>query len=715
MLNAILIFFLRALYGPKVKLGNLDELLSGGERVLLMPHYASYLDPILFSLFTPHKTMLLATPSMTRRRLFKLLKARIRHMEVDFNDPFAVKRVCALWEKEQCLILFPEPEPTTNGIFMKLHETAAAIADRSDAWIMPARAVNAQYTGFSRLTDGICPRLPLKKAITITLAAAKAEKPARTADKAIAKRRHIVELQCERLMRNVMMETAWRKMPLLDSMLETRKLWGGRHTATIDPGSGKTTWNGLITRIFVLRGLFEPIKKPGERVGIMLPNSTTTLAAIVAAQACGIEPAMINYSMGSRSLTAACRIANVTQIVTSSRFLEEGKFQALADALATEGIKIITLEPLVNNLSAWQKLRAAAAAATAKGTPEAERERAAEKTALVLFTSGSEGTPKPVALTFLNVQANTAQVRMTLDFTSRDVMLNIMPMFHSFGLGTGALMPLGAGMPVAFYPTPLHFKKIPQYAYETKATILLGTNAFLAGYGKNASNMDFFELRYAICGGDKLQANTSKLWLERFGIQALEGYGVTEASPVVGVNTRGKNRPGSIGKLLPLIECNLSPVDGVEDGGRLVIRGPNIMKGYIKEDGSIQPPPEEGYDTGDIVSIDADGYIFIKGRAKRFAKIGGEMISLAQVEQVAGEIWPEIPHAVVGVLDETRGEIIVMLTEKENPDRDELRRAMAAKGLPELAIPKKIIHVEALPKIGVGKTDYTAAAKIAAL
>lgn len=711
-MSAFILFLLRVFYGPRVETEHLAGAFAAGDRIILIPHYASYLDPILFSLFTPHKTLLLATPSMTRTRLFQRLKSRIRHVEIDYGDPFALKRAIDLWENERCLILFPEPEPTTDGIFMKLHETAAAIAEKSDALLVPARAVGAQFSPFSRLTRRIGMLLPRKIAVRITLATGKGERLV-LPDGDARERRRAAELQMERLMRNIMAETAWDRQPIFDSLLDTRRLWGGKHIAAMEPDGSRITWDGLITRIFVMRRVIEPLSSPGERIGIMLPNSTATLASIIAAQTAGREPAMINYSMGSRSLAAACKIANVRQILTSSRFLEESKFQPLADALAAEGLKIILLETLVAGLTAGQKLGCAWAAMTAKGTPEPEKRREAEKTALVLFTSGSEGTPKPVALSHLNIQANTAQVRMSLDFTANDVLLNIMPMFHSFGLCTGTFMPLGAGMAIAFYPTPLHYKKIPQYAYETKATVLFGTNAFLGGYAKNAGDMDFFEMRYVICGGDKLREGTAKIWQERFGIQVLEGYGVTEASPVVGVNAKCRNRFGSIGRPLPLIECHLNPVEGVAEGGRLVVRGPNVMKGYLREGGAIEPPPDDGYDTGDIVTIDEEGYVFIKGRAKRFAKIGGEMVSLTQVEEVAQEIWPDIPHAVVGIVDENRGEIIVLLTEKADPDREELRRGMAAKGLPELAIPKKIIHLEALPRIGVGKTDYAAAAKIA--
>jgi acyl-[acyl-carrier-protein]-phospholipid O-acyltransferase/long-chain-fatty-acid--[acyl-carrier-protein] ligase len=375
-------------------------------------------------------------------------------------------------------------------------------------------------------------------------------------------------------------------------------------------------------------------------------------------------------------------------------------------------MEIKFLEEQVSGLTLSQKLGCALSARFARPTPDPEKY--AERTAIVLFTSGSEGSPKPVALSFLNVQANTAQVRTRLDFYLTDVMIDIMPMFHSFGLCTGTIMPLSAGMPIAVYPTPLHYKKIPPFSYEVKGTILLGTNTFLDGYARSADPFDFAELRYVIAGGDKLKESTMNLWFEKFGISVMEGYGVTECTPVVGVNRKVRNKRGSIGQPLACVKTTLVPVDGVTDGGRLIVRGPNVMKGYIREDGSISKVPEEGYDTGDIVVMDSEDFITIVGRVKRFAKIGGEMVSLAYIEEAVQEVWPGEPHAIVSISGgDSRGEVIAMLTERKNADREELRAALTKNGLPELAIPKKIIIVEALPKIGVGKIDYPAAVKIA--
>lgn len=706
MLKSIAKYILRILYRPDVRMQHLEAAQQSGDRVLLMPHYASYMDPILFFLFSPGSPLLIISPELARKKWFRFFRSFVEHVVVDFSDPFALKKIDDLWNRCSFIILFPEPSPTTNGILMKLSDISVAAAEKSDAWIVPARACNMQFTPFSRMNG----RLPYRWAPKVTLLCGEAER-IESASKDARERRHSASLQVERMLMDTMMLGIWDRKPIFDTLLEQKKLWGGKHVIAIEPDGSKIDWNQFLTRIFAMEKVLEQIAAPGERIGIMLPNTSTTLALILAVQHSDREPAMINYSMGALSLTTACRIANVKRILTSTRFVEEGKFGALVDSLKSAGIEIVFLEEHVEKLTSGQKLGALLASMFPRKTPEAEK--AAEKTALVLFTSGSEGTPKPVALSYLNIQANTAQVRTALDFYRDDVLLNIMPMFHSFGLCTGTFMPLSAGMATAFYPTPLHYKKIPQYAYETKASVILGTNAFLAGYAKNGDPMDFFEMRYVVCGGDKLKESTSKLWMDKFGIRVLGGYGVTEAAPVIGVNRIGHYHFGSIGKPLACIRCHLKAVEGVENAGRLVVKGPNIMKGYISEDGSILPPDPDGYDTGDIVEINEDGFIIIKGRAKRFAKIGGEMVSLTQIEEAVQEIWSDTPNAIVSIPDESRGEIIVLLTEKENPDREELRVKLTQMGLPELALPKKIIYIEVIPKIGVGKTDYQNAARVA--
>ncbi|MDR1482427.1 MAG: AMP-binding protein [Synergistaceae bacterium] len=694
------------LYRPIISMKSLKDALASGDRVILAPHYSSYLDPVLFGILSPESPLVVVPRSLEHMWWFKFFKGCFKHVVMDMSDAASLKQIDNLWDSARFIVIFPEPEPTTNGLMMKISDVAIAAFSRGEAWVVPARACNAQFSPFSRM-KGRFVRVLFPR---ITMLTGTAEKI--RAGNGAKDSRNSVFLQVERMMNDIMMLGIWDKKPLFDTLLEQRRLWGGRRVMALEPNGDRINWNGFITRVLLLRRIVADLTKPGERIGIMMPNSSTTLAAIIGAQRAGVEPAMINYSMGARSLKAACSIAEVATVITSRRFVDEGKFQPLIDDLSKEGIKFVYLEDVFKDMPATRKILALLESRVAR--PASDPEREAERTAVVLFTSGSEGTPKPVALSHLNIQANTAQVRSTLDFYATDVLVDIMPMFHSFGLCTGTIMPLSAGMPIAFYPTPLHYKKIPQYSYEVRGTVLLGTNSFLAGYARNAGLFDFFEMRYVICGGDKLRDETLSLWLERFGIQVLEGYGVTECAPVVGVNRRGRNLFGSIGMSLPCVRPRVSPIEGVAEGGRLVINGPNVMRGYIRADGSILPPPEDGYDTGDIVTIDESGFITIRGRAKRFAKIGGEMISLAGVEEAVLEVWPDDVHAVVSIPSENRGEVIILLTERPSPDREELRSELLGRGLPEIALPKRIIQIGSMPRIGVGKIDYQGAAAIAA-
>jgi acyl-[acyl-carrier-protein]-phospholipid O-acyltransferase/long-chain-fatty-acid--[acyl-carrier-protein] ligase len=332
---------------------------------------------------------------------------------------------------------------------------------------------------------------------------------------------------------------------------------------------------------------------------------------------------------------------------------------------------------------------------------------------VVLFTSGSEGSPKGVALAHTNLLANREQVAARIDFNAQDIILNALPLFHSFGLTVGSLLPLLSGMRTFFYPSPLHYRIVPEMAYDVNATIMFGTNTFLAGYARFAHPYDFYSVRYVFAGAEKLKDETRRVWTDKFGVQIFEGYGTTETSPVLATNTPIDARHGTVGRFLPGIEYALDAVPGVA-GGRLSVRGPNVMLGYLKQDqpGVIQPPSTARgagwYDTGDIVSIDADGFVTISGRAKRFAKIGGEMVSLTAVEELVARAWPESQHACVCVPDSQKGEQLVLLTTKAEPARTELSARARADGMSEINIPKRIIAAAGMPLLGSGKTDYSA-------
>ena len=328
--------------------------------------------------------------------------------------------------------------------------------------------------------------------------------------------------------------------------------------------------------------------------------------------------------------------------------------------------------------------------------------------AVILFTSGSEGLPKGVVLSHRNILANAAQAAARIDFGRSDKVFNVLPIFHSFGLTAGLVLPLVSGVRIYLYPSPLHYRTVPELIYGVNATILFGTDTFLAGYARAAHAYDFRSLRYVLAGAEPVREATRKIFMEKFGVRLFEGYGVTETAPVLALNTPMFNRFGTVGRLLPGVEARLEQVPGVLEGGRLHVRGPNVMLGYLKTSnpGVIEPPPEGWHDTGDIVTIDAEGFVTVKGRAKRFAKIGGEMISLAAVEALAAELWPGALSAVAAVPDPRKGEKLVLITQMPGAKRPDFQAFAKSKGAAELMIPAEILVVGKLPVLGSGKIDY---------
>jgi acyl-[acyl-carrier-protein]-phospholipid O-acyltransferase/long-chain-fatty-acid--[acyl-carrier-protein] ligase len=291
----------------------------------------------------------------------------------------------------------------------------------------------------------------------------------------------------------------------------------------------------------------------------------------------------------------------------------------------------------------------------------------------------------------------------------------VLPVFHSFGLTGGLMMPLVGGIPVYLYPSPLHYRIVPELVYGSNATILFGTDTFLNGYARVAHPYDFHRLRLIMAGAEAVKERTRQIYADKFGVRILEGYGVTETSPVLAMNTPLANRAGTVGRLSPLMEARLEPVPGIEEGGRLLVRGPNVMLGYYRAEnpGVLEAPAGGWHDTGDIVGIDAEGFIRIKGRAKRFAKIGGEMVSLAAVEAMAAELWPAALSIVVAVPDARKGERLVLITQEKTAARDALARHIRAKGASELSVPAEIMIVDHVPLLGSGKPDYVAATALA--
>ncbi|HYD31302.1 MAG TPA: AMP-binding protein [Azospirillaceae bacterium] len=500
---------------------------------------------------------------------------------------------------------------------------------------------------------------------------------------------------------------------LFGALLDAREARGEGAVILNDMERQPLTFGRLVLASLVLGRALTRISRRGEAVGVMLPNANGLAVTFFALHAYVRVPAMINYTAGAETILAGCAAAGIKTILTSRRFIAKAKLEPTAERLAAR-LSLLYLEDIRQRITTLDKALGWLAARVARRMPGATA--SPREPAVILFTSGSEGVPKGVALSHANILANCAQVASVVDFSPDDRLLNTLPVFHCFGITGGLLLPVFAGVPTFQYPNPLHYKAIADLVRELKATILFGTDTFLTGYARAAAPEDFASLRYVFAGAERVREETHRVFRDKYGLRIFEGYGTTETAPVLAVNTPAHYRPGTVGPLLPGIECRLEPMAGARVGARLQVKGPNVMLGYLKADkpGVVQPPPDGWHDTGDIVEIDADGFVHICGRARRFAKIGGEMVSLAAVEGHVAEVWPEASHAVASIPDLRKGEQLVLVTTQADADRTALLAHAHVKDLPELTIPRTILVVDEIPILGTGKTDYPGVQKLVA-
>jgi acyl-[acyl-carrier-protein]-phospholipid O-acyltransferase/long-chain-fatty-acid--[acyl-carrier-protein] ligase len=723
-LRALARIVLRLAY--RVELRGAEHLAAVGGRAVIVPNHVSYLDGPLIAAFLPGNPLFAIDTGQAAKWWVRPLLAGAEIFTMDPMRPMAAKSLIRMLREGRQCVIFPEGRlNTTGGALMKIYDGPALVADKGEAPVLPVRIDGAEFTPFSRLArrGGRLRRHWFPK-VTVTLHPPRfLAVPAELRGRA---RRRRAGLALYDAMSEMM---ARRPDPpsLFAALLDARATHGGFHPVMADPTGGPLHYNRIVAASLVLGRLLAGRTRRGEAVGVMLPNSIGAGLAFLALQAEGRVPAMINFTAGVDPVLSACRTAQLRLVVTSRRFIELARLDSLAAAL-DGAVELVWLEDLRETLGIRDKLYGLIAPFIA-----ASRHRrlgiAASDPAVILFTSGSEGAPKGVMLSHANLLANRRQIAARVDFSPADHLLNPLPMFHSFGLTGGFVLPLLSGVRVFLYPSPLHYRIIPELAYDLAATILFGTDTFLAGYARTANPYDFYALRYVFAGAEPVREETRRVWAERFGKRILEGYGVTECAPVVAVNTPMHFKSGTVGRLLPLMRHRLEPFeepapsapDGERDrdiaeSGLLLLSGPNVMLGYLRADqpGVVQPPQHGWYDTGDIVHIDNEGFVTIVGRAKRFAKIAGEMVSLGVAERIATAAYPEWRHAVIALPDARRGERLVLVSEAPEIRRDALIAAARREHLPELAIPRDILAGVRLPLLGSGKTDYPAVTRLAA-
>ncbi len=671
--------------------------------LVLAANHVSWLDALLIAFATDANWKFIASAEVSERNwLLKFAIKRERSILLDPTFPFALRDVARYLQNGGKVVIFPEGSLSDTGRIRKFYEGVGFLLVRSGAKVIRCYIRGAENSVFARRNG------PQKLFCPIELHFLPAENPPRFDTLRPAQRRQKVTQWLRNTMiadqfhidftrghKNIL-SAIWNQASLAPSMRPLQ-----------DASLKNLSYKEIVVGAKLLNKALNPFLDAQEkRVAVLLPNVNATPVTLMALWETNRSAAILNFSSGVTSMVACAKLSETRTLITSRVFLERANISE--HPFRAAGLKIVFLEDCRAKISSVKKLAALIQQILFPAFRPSQAN--ADDEAVVLFTSGSEGTPKGVSLGHANIMANVYQCDVALDFLPSDKVFNALPMFHSFGLTLGTLLPLTRGFSVFLYPTPLHYRNIPNFVYNLKATVLLATNTFLNGYARRANPYDFRSLRRVFVGAEKLQQSVSKQWADVFGVRLLEGYGATECSPCISMNTPFDPRPDSAGRILPGLKYKLEPIEGVPQGGRLFVKGPNVMTGYLNGDPNRQFQSLQGwYDTGDVVDVCSDGFVRILGRLKRFAKVSGEMVSLTAVEELLNRDlssrYPGVAIAVVSINDADKGEALVAVATSPEITLETVRNSVLSNGLTALSAPRHIMHRTTLPVLGSGKID----------
>jgi acyl-[acyl-carrier-protein]-phospholipid O-acyltransferase/long-chain-fatty-acid--[acyl-carrier-protein] ligase len=705
--------------------------------VLLIPNHCSWLDWIFLGVCLDEDWRFVTSSVVANTSpLHRFIMKNRRTFPIDTNSPYALKHMAEYLEKGGRLVLFAEGRITDTGALMKLFDGTGFLIHKTRAKVITAYLRGATRIKLSRQPGWRRWFHP------VTAHFSDVHTPPHLDHPSAAESRRIISdwLRDQMIGQQFQVEMEFGPQTLPAAIDETASKIPGKiilEDFNLQPLNYRRFCLGAKLVAEQFAGMIPAPDASGSegtppRIGVLLPNSNGMPISLAALWSLGKTPAILNYTTGSATMLACAKLAGLRTIVSSRVFCSRAKLDV--KPLTDAGIQFIYLEDVRKRITPLNKLFSLLGARLF-GPPRLARAPLGHNdTAVILFTSGSEGMPKGVELTHRNLLANIRQMLAVTDIEDNDRVFNALPLFHSFGLSVGTLLGLTRGFFVFLYPSPLHYRVVPTIIYDRRCTIMLGTNTFLNGYARKAHPYDFRKVRYLFAGAEKVQAATAELWARKFGIRILEGYGATEVSPCVSVNTPMLPKHGSAGRLLPGMDWKVEPVDGVSDSadpsaateekshhhlnghgplrtGRLFVKGPNVMKGYLNADANAVFQSHGGwYDTGDIVRVDEEGFLHILGRMKRFAKVSGEMVSLTAVEDALAGAFPHhglrCQCAVIARPDEDKGEKLIAVTNEPKLTLEEIRAAIKAKGLTNLCVPRELKVVHDIPKLGTGKTNH---------
>jgi acyl-[acyl-carrier-protein]-phospholipid O-acyltransferase/long-chain-fatty-acid--[acyl-carrier-protein] ligase len=679
---------LRLLFRTKVT----GEKFQADGPTVILPNHVSFLDAIFLYAYLPYDACFVVNTDIAKK--IKFVLRFVSHITVDPRNPYSTKKIVSVIKSGRPVVLFPEGRISTTSKLMKIYSGVGFIALKTGAILQPVILDGLELSKASRIKDKVnssyFPKVQIYAGKPVQIESRQAG--------SFRLQKQLISGQILELLQETMFaahQARDTKDNLFDKLIAVSCRQGAGKIMAEDIG-GRVSYRKAIIGSLVLSQKLDQLLADEENIGVLLPNSIGHLVTLFALCYLGKTPAILNFSAGAENNLNCGETAGIKTILTSRQFIEKGRFEELEASLAKK-FNMVYLEDikekieLIDKIAAFFKYRLGC---KAKATGN-----------VILFTSGSESKPKGVVLSHKNIIANLNQIDCIIDYTPQDKMFNALPMFHSFGLTAGTLLPVLNGIEVFLYPSPLHYKVIPEVIYDRNITILLGTPTFLHGYGRYAHPYDFYRLRYVLAGGEKLKTEVQELWQKKFAIRIYEGYGTTEASPVLALNTPLFYQAGTVGKFLPGIQYRTEAVEGIEAGGNLFVKGPNIMTGYLLHNQGFVPAPE-WYNSGDVVELDSERFIRIKARLKRFAKISGEMISLDAVEKTAEQCFSTDRNAAVNITDSKKGEKIILYTMYPAGNKQMLREFLKATGQSMLALPAEIVVVDKLPLLGSGKTDY---------
>ncbi len=596
-------------------------------------------------------------------------------VRIDADRPMAARALIRAIKAGDAPLLTLPDGPAAGAAERKLFEAAAFVIARSGAEIAGLHVSGPSPQGGPRRL------LPKYRAQAVESMRLEVELRLKGRARRRAAGERLRDLVCDMRFRGADLDRS-----LFDALVEAARRHGGSRLAFETQGGERLTYRRMLTEARALATRLREVAAPGEAVGLLESDAPAFLALLSA----GCVPVLIDPAASAAQILRALRSAEFRRVLVS-------KTRALS--LADGDIECISPDELRASVTGMQKLQAVLRC----DRPLAARRGA--DLAAILFSSGAEGPSKAIALSHKNILANAAQLAARCDVGRNDIVLDALPLHHGFSLVAGFLLPLLQGAQVRF-----DAQKTPQHIHAGGATILLATETILASLAQTAGPCDFAGMRYALAVAEPVKAATRALWMEKFGVSILEGYGLAEATAALAVNTTMHNRFGSVGRLLPGVETYLEPIEGLAGGARLFVRGANVMLGSLDAErpGELTALREGWLDTGDIAAIDADGFLWIKGRAARFARIGAEMVSLAEIEAMAMRLWPQAMSVAAIEPDTRKGERVVLLTTQKGASRARLQSFFASEGAIERLAPADVIVVESLPRLASGKPDYAA-------